>query len=154
MTDDPARMGRPPHKRDAKIAGIIETLASVGNNQEIIARVIKLDPKTMRKHYLDELELSRAKIVAQIGANLFKTALGRGLGSVTAGIFVMKTLGGWKDTASVEIAGPGGAPIKVSHDGFTAFADGLDAYALAKASGALEAQGMAGVSPTKPDHPV
>ena len=58
-----------------------------------------------------------------------------------------------KPAQAVELTGKDGGAIKVSNDGFAAFAAGLDAIALAKASGALETQGMAGDGAPKADRP-
>lgn len=68
--------------------------AMVGTPQVDIARVIGIDDKTLRKHYRDELDLSKAKANATIGGALFNKAKG---GDTTAMIFWMKTQAGWAE---------------------------------------------------------
>ena len=57
-----------------------------------IARVRRIDPKTLRKCYREELE---TKANAQVAGFLFIAAKG---GNVTAQIFWLKTRARWKET--------------------------------------------------------
>jgi hypothetical protein len=62
-----------------------------------IARVIGIDPKTLRKCYRQELDLGTTKANAQVAGFLFNSAKG---GNVTAQIFWLKTRGCWKEAPS------------------------------------------------------
>jgi hypothetical protein len=72
--------------------------ATVGTDQPTIARVIGIDPKTMRKHYRDELDISKAKANATVGGALFNKAKG---GDTAAMIFWMKTQAGWREKTDI-----------------------------------------------------
>lgn len=80
--------------------------AMVGTPQSDIARVIGIDPKTLRLHYRDELDLATAKANATIGGALFNKAKS---GDTTAMIFWMKTRAGWKEKQEIEHTSPDGS---------------------------------------------
>lgn len=80
--------------------------AMVGTPQDDIARVIGIDPKTLRLHYRDELDLASAKANATIGGALFNKAKA---GDTTAMIFWMKTRAKWKETQEIEHTSPDGS---------------------------------------------
>ena len=81
---------------------IVQLHATIGTPQEDIAKVIGIDPKTLRLHYRDELDLASAKANAVVGGALFNKAKA---GDTTAMIFWMKTRAGWKETHGVEHSG-------------------------------------------------
>jgi hypothetical protein len=64
-----------------------------------IARVLGIDPKTLRKHYRDELDTGSIKANSRMAENLYKKAMGDGPQSVTATIFWLKTRARWKETS-------------------------------------------------------
>ena len=68
-----------------------------------IARVTGVDPKTLRKHYREELDLGEAKANAQVAGFLFSAAKN---GNVTAQIFWLKTRAKWRET-----------PVELKHSG-------------------------------------
>jgi hypothetical protein len=72
----------------------VQLHTTVGTDQPTIARVIGIDPKTLRKHYRDELDISKAKANATVGGALFNKAKG---GDTSAMIFWMKTQAGWRE---------------------------------------------------------
>jgi len=67
----------------------------VGTPQETIADILNIDPKTLRKHYREELDQSLAKANATIGGTLFKKAKD---GDTAAMIFWLKTRAKFKET--------------------------------------------------------
>jgi hypothetical protein len=71
-----------------------------------IAGVIGIDPKTLRKHYPQELRYGHVKANAKVAENLFRKATGDGREAVIAAIFWMKTRAQWKETSVTEVAGP------------------------------------------------
>lgn len=90
-------MSRPAHKPDEAHRRQVETMAAYGIPEPDISRVLKIDPKTLRKHYRDELDLGSTKANAQVAGFLFSAARN---GNVTAQIFWLKTRARWKETPS------------------------------------------------------
>jgi hypothetical protein len=72
-------------------------MAAYGIPEPDIARVVGIDPKTLRKYYRDELDLGSTKANAQVAGFLFNSARN---GNVTAQIFWLKTRARWKETPS------------------------------------------------------
>ncbi len=66
-------------------------MAGYGVPETDIARIIGIDPKTLRKHYRDELDTGHVKANAKVAENLYRKATGEGRESVTAAIFWLKT---------------------------------------------------------------
>ena len=91
-------MGRRAHKPDAFHRRQVEAMAGYGVPEHAIARVVKIDPKTLRKHYREELDTGQVKATAKVAESLFRKATGDGSQSVTAAIFWLKTRGGWRET--------------------------------------------------------
>lgn len=125
MTEEKPVSGMPPHEPTRATRDLVQLHTMVGTTQETIASIIGIDPKTLRKHYRDELDQSKAKANATIGGALFNKARS---GDTTAMIFWMKTQAGWKETNVNEITNPDGsltpsasadavlAAIKAKHD--------------------------------------
>ena len=57
-------MGRKPHQPEALHRRQVEAMAAYGVPEFDIARVIGIDPKTLRKHYRDELDTVRDEVRA------------------------------------------------------------------------------------------
>jgi hypothetical protein len=81
----------------------VEAMAAYGIPEFDIARVVGVDPKTLRKHYRDELDLGETKANAQVAGYLYNAAKG---GNVTAQIFWLKTRAKWRET-----------PVELRHSG-------------------------------------
>jgi hypothetical protein len=77
-------------------------MAAHGVAEADIARVLAIDPKTLRKHYRDELDTGHIKANSKIAESLYRKALGDGAQSVTAAIFWLKTRARWKETVVQE----------------------------------------------------
>ncbi|MCB1499221.1 MAG: hypothetical protein KDK07_05440 [Bauldia sp.] len=90
-------MGRRSHRPDERGRRQVEALAAYGVPEHHIARVVGIDPKTLRKHYRDELDLGATKATAKVAEFLFRKATTEGPQCVTAAIFWMKTRGGWRE---------------------------------------------------------
>jgi len=88
-------MGRRAHKPDPASRRQVEAMAAYGIPEIDIARVVGVDPKTLRKHYRDELDMGETKANAQVAGFLFNSARS---GNVTAQIFWLKTRARWKET--------------------------------------------------------
>jgi len=86
-------MGRRAHKPDPAQRRQVEAMAAYGIPEYDIARVLAVDPKTLRKHYREELDLGETKANAQVAGYLFNAAKN---GNVTAQIFWLKTRAKWR----------------------------------------------------------
>ena len=85
--------------------------AAYGVAEVDVAKVVGIDPKTLRKHYRDELDTGQIKATAKVAESLFRKATSDGPQSVTAAIFWLKTRAGWKETHVTEVGGMNGPPI-------------------------------------------
>lgn len=108
MPEQRDEAGRPPHEPTAEGRELVKLHATVGTRQEMIADILGIDEKTLRKHYRAELDHSKAQANAVIGGVLFNKAK---KGDTAAAIFWMKTQAGWKETTVSEVVGPGGGPV-------------------------------------------
>jgi hypothetical protein len=109
-------MGRPRHEPDAYHRRQVETLAGYGIPETEIAGLIGIDPKTLRRHYRQELDHGHTKANAKVAENLYRKATGEGREAVTAAIFWLKARARWKETNVNEIAGVPGQPLKQVHE--------------------------------------
>jgi len=96
-------MGRRAHKPDPAQRRQVEAMAAYGIPEIDIAAVVGVDPKTLRKHYREELDLGATKANAQVASYLFNAAKN---GNVTAQIFWLKTRARWRET-----------PLELRHSG-------------------------------------
>lgn len=108
---------KPSHEPTPERRQTVQMHATVGTNQETIARVLGIDAKTLRKHYRDELDISRAKANATIGGALFNKAKD---GDTAAMIFWMKTQAGWRERLDVEHGGDVGVIHSITLNGVRA----------------------------------
>ena len=104
-------VARPAHKPEPVTRRQVEAMAGYGVPEADIARVIGVDPKTLRKHYREELDTGHVKANAKVAENLFRKATGEGREAVIAAIFWMKTRAGWKETSVQEHSGNGGQVV-------------------------------------------
>lgn len=93
------RQTKPPHEPTKATRDTVQMHALVGTPQEIIADVLNIDAKTLRKWYRAELDQSKAKANATIGGALFNKAKS---GDTTAMIFWMKTQAGWREKQEID----------------------------------------------------
>jgi hypothetical protein len=96
-------MPRRAHQPDPGQRRQVEAMAAYGIPETDISRVVGIDPKTLRKHYRDELDLGETKANAQVAGYLFNAAKS---GNVTAQIFWLKTRARWRET-----------PLELRHSG-------------------------------------
>lgn len=102
--------GIPAHEPTQAQRELVKLHATIGTRQDVIADIIGIDDKTLRKHYREELDQSAAQANAVIGGALFNKAKA---GDTAAQIFWMKTRAGWKETNVVQHQGPGGGPVAI-----------------------------------------
>ena len=97
-------MGRRAHKPDATSRRQVEAMGAYGVPEAGIARVLAVDPKTLRKHYRDQLDTGHIRANSKIAESLYRKALGDGPQSITAAIFWLKTRAHWKETSVHEVS--------------------------------------------------
>jgi len=88
----------------------VEAMAGYGVSEADIAKVLDVDPETLRLHYCRELEASSVKTNAKVAENLYRKATGDGREAVTAAIFWLKTRARWKETSVHELGGASELP--------------------------------------------
>jgi hypothetical protein len=105
-------MSRHPHDPTNEARQLVQLHATIGTPQEVIADILGIDAKTLRKHYRVELDQSMAKANAQIGGALFNKAKG---GDTAAMIFWMKTRAGWREKQEIDHTSSDGslAPTRI-----------------------------------------
>lgn len=77
----------------------VRAMAAVGVPQDQIALVLRVDPKTLRRHFRIDLDTAAAEANAQVGGRLFKLAME---GNPIACIFWAKARMGWVDRREVD----------------------------------------------------
>ena len=85
----------------------MESLSGFGIPQEEIARLVGIDPKTLRFHYADQLELGGIKATAKVAQNLFTLACKPTREGLSAAIFWLKVRAGWVEPRPWEEPGSG-----------------------------------------------
>ena len=95
-------MGRPSYQPTPKDLKYVEALSSYGVPEDDIARVVGITRKTLRKHYLDQLENGATRANAQIAGFLFTAAK---KGSVPAMMFWLRCRSRWSETGALSALG-------------------------------------------------
>src|SRR3954447_15117632 len=83
--------GRPSFEPTQSQRQMVEAMAGCGVPEADIAVVIGIAPKTLRKHFRDELDTGHIKASAKVAGNLYRIAIGSGREAVTAAIFWLKS---------------------------------------------------------------
>ena len=131
MTDNTEPVKRaprnPPHAPTDAERQQVETMSAYGIPQEEIARVIGIDPKTLRLHYRDELDTGMTKANSRVAQFLFNAASGNAVklgpngqpttsatyaDCIRASMFWAKTRMGWRETDRMELTGANGGPMQ------------------------------------------
>jgi hypothetical protein len=68
-----------------------EAMAGYGLPEAGIAKVLAIDPDTLRRDYAAELDRGQLNANAKVAENLYRKATGEGRKAVTAAIFWLKT---------------------------------------------------------------
>lgn len=103
-------MSRKAHQPTEQSRHMVKSLIGCGIKVEDTAKIIGIDPKTLRKHYPNELEVGHLAANATVAQALFKKATG---GNVVAQIFWLKARAGWADKLEIEHSGNGLIPTIV-----------------------------------------
>jgi hypothetical protein len=99
-------MSRPQFTPTKEQRDIVKSMAAVGIQHDKIALKLRLrSPKTLRKHFRDELNLGAIDAHYTVGKTAFEMA--KSGKCVAATIFYLKTQCGWREQpTSVPAAGP------------------------------------------------
>lgn len=97
MTGPAEPRGRRKHKPSEQQRNLVLALAGYGVPQEQIARLVQVDPTTLRQRYRDELDQGAPHANAKVAQNLFKIATGPGREAVTAAMFWLRARAGWSE---------------------------------------------------------
>lgn len=87
---------------------LVESSSGLGLPHEMIAALIGIDDKTLRKWYRTELDMGKAKASGQIAKTLYNKAIS---GDTTALIWWTKSQLRWSETVKQEVTGAEGAPL-------------------------------------------
>lgn len=99
------RRGRPAYEPTPEARRTVKGMAAVGVPAEDIARVLDVDPKTLRKHFRRELDTGSVEANARVAQSLFQKAIGNTPQSTIAAIFWLKTRAGWVEKPAAEAPG-------------------------------------------------
>lgn len=89
---------KPHYKPTPEQRTQVDAMAGYGVPEVAIAKVLKIAPATLRKHFRDELDTAHIRANSAVAQSLFKKATGDGPQSATAAIFWAKTRMGWRET--------------------------------------------------------
>lgn len=83
---------------------LVQAYCWSGLTQERIASQLGISVPTLTKHYRDELDHGKEKMLAKVASTIFGIATQtRDLkASLTASIFILKTQGGWRENAEIK----------------------------------------------------
>lgn len=94
-------MSRPKFKPTDLHRTTVRSLAAYGINHEDIAKMIGLrSPKTLRRHFKEELARGSIEATAQVSQTLYQMATSGKDAACT--IFWMKTRAGWREKPNAE----------------------------------------------------
>ena len=98
--------GFEPNDEQRRLA---RAMAGFGVPQDDIATHLDIDPKTLRKHFRQELDRGTTEANVKVAQSLFQMATqGK---NVAAAIFWMKARAGWREKHDVEVSGKDGVPL-------------------------------------------
>jgi hypothetical protein len=87
----------------------VRAMSGFGIPQADIATYLRVDPKTLRKHFRDELDLGSIEATSKVAQSLFRMATEGH--NVAAAIFWMKARAGWREKHDIEVTGKDGGPV-------------------------------------------
>ena len=91
-----------PYEPNEEQRRTVRAMSGYGVPHDDIATMLRVDPKTLRKHFRDELDRGSIEATAKVGQSLFRMATEGG--SVAAAIFWMKARAGWSERRRIEVA--------------------------------------------------
>ena len=135
--------GRPPFEPTDEQRKNVEAMTGFGIPQEEIAALIEnpqtgkpITKNTLCRHFRQELDTGKAKMISVVANCLYKTATERkGHEHVTACIFILKTQGGWTEKTVIKHTGEDDGPIRVEHRFADEFVSRITSIAARLATG-------------------
>jgi hypothetical protein len=115
-----SRAGRPAHVPTDETRNLVESLSGFGIPQDEIARLVGIDPKTLRFHYADQIEMGSIKATAKVAQNLFTMACKPTREGLSAAIFWLKVRAGWSEYAPKRVEESLGKKEAAERDALTA----------------------------------
>ena len=94
---------------------LVRALAGFGITHEDIGKQVGCEPKTLRKHFREELDRGTVEATAKVAQSLFQMATTGE--NVAAAIFWMKARAGWREKSQVEHTAAAGAVPYVIYSG-------------------------------------
>lgn len=134
------------HKPTDKSRGKVEALVTYGMPYDNIASELGITRNTLTKHYSEELEQGKPRMLAKVAQTLFRLAVGdpqRGVDPHPAScMFIMKCQAGWRETNrhEHELTGKNGKPIQVESSMYAINYDKLSDEAALELLEAIEAE--------------
>jgi hypothetical protein len=106
---------RNQHKVTEKTKAAVLECVTYGMPQAQICKFIGISEPTLRKHYRHELDVGETAMLLQVSKNVHDIALDKAdTRSLTAGIFLLKTRAGFRETNRTELTGKDGAPLEIT----------------------------------------
>ena len=90
----------------------VRAMAGYGVPHEGIATLLDIDPKTLRRHYRQELDRGAVEATAKVAQSLFQMATVEK--SVATAIFWMKARAGWREKHELQVTTRSFAEITAS----------------------------------------
>jgi DNA-binding XRE family transcriptional regulator len=104
-----SRGGNPPWQPSEDQLKMVENMSAMGIRQDDMAKMLEIDPKTLRKHCRKELDQGSIKATMKVAQSLFKQATEDH--NTAAQIFWMKARAGWTEKTQTEITAPKGLSV-------------------------------------------
>lgn len=118
-----AVMGRPEHDASDANRALVKVLTAAGLTQEEIAKHLKINRKTLAKHYANELESGWIEAIGEATTTIIEEMRSKTSDKrLDAAKFFLSRRGRglWSETKQHEISGPNGGAIPVAQIDFDA----------------------------------
>jgi hypothetical protein len=94
---------------------LVRQMTANGATQSFVAFTIKCSVDTLQRHYRDELDFGVEAVSVAISNMVYKLAIS---GDRACMFFWLKCRAGWRETAALELSGPGGGAISIDEKGY------------------------------------